>query len=228
MPLDHPRRQEPQQRDFRLRLVSGCMVRRSGRLNDGEEVVLDLHPHWWYLAGPVATIVIVIAGAITALAESAPPAAGWAVLAALVLSAAWLLLRYLKWRTTRFILTTSRLIERRGILSRSTREIPLMGLSDISCRQSLFQRLIGAGGVLIESPGKDSPEFFPDLPRPAHVQSEIIRLMDEGRRANPPQLSPSTGASIPDQIDQLDQLRRRGVISDADFEQKKAQLLERM
>lgn len=204
------------------------MVLRSRRLNEGEKVVLDLHPHWWYLAGPVLTISAVIAGAVTSLAMSAPPAAGWAVLGALVLSALWLLLRYLRWRTSRFILTTSRLIERRGVLARTSREIPLLGLSDISYKQTLFERLIGAGCVLIESAGKDSPEYFPDLPRPGHVQNEIIRLMDEARRGVPQHSGTAPGASIPDQIVQLDQLRRRGVISDADFEQKKAQLLDRM
>lgn len=205
-----------------------AMALRGRRLNEGEEVVLDLHPHWWYLAGAVATTAAVIAGSITALALSAPPAAGWVVLVALVASAAWLLLRYLRWRTSRFILTTSRLIERRGVLSRTSREIPVMGLSDITYRQTLFERLIGAGTVLVESPGKDSPEYFPDLPRPARVQNEIFRLMDETRRGTSPQLAPDPAASIPDQIDQLDRLRRRGVISDADFEQKKAQLLDRM
>lgn len=204
------------------------MALRSRRLNEGEEVVLDLHPHWWYLAGPVATIVAVIAGAVTALAESAPSVAGWAALVALVASAGWLLLRYVRWRTSRFILTTSRLIERRGVLSRTSREIPLTGLSDISYRQSLFERLINAGCVLVESPGKDSPEYFPDLPGPAHVQNEIFRLMDESRRGPSLQFAPPARSSIPDQIDQLDQLRRRGLISDAEFEHKKSQLLDRM
>lgn len=204
------------------------MVLRARRLNDGEQVVLDLHPHWWYLAGPVATISAVIAGSVAALVESAPRAAGWAVIAALVLSAAWLALRYAKWRSTRFILTTSRLIERRGVLGRRSREIPLMGLSDISYRQSLFERVIGAGCVLVESAGKDSPEYFPDLPHPSHVQNEIFRLMDESRRSATMQPGSMAGGSIPDQIAQLDQLRRRGVISDADFEHKKAQLLDRM
>jgi uncharacterized membrane protein YdbT with pleckstrin-like domain len=201
---------------------------RARGLIEGEQVVLDLHPHWWYLAGPVLTISLVIAGAVTALAESAPPAAGWAVVAALVASAGWLIGRYLKWRSTRFILTTSRLIERRGLLSRIAREMPVLGLTDISCRQSLFQRLIGAGSVLVESAGKDSPESFPDLPRPRAVQNEIFRLMDEARRSAGTPSPHTAGISIPEQIDQLDQLRRRGVISDAEFTHKKAQLLDRM
>jgi len=204
------------------------MALRGRRLNEGEEVVLDLHPHWWYLSGPVAVTTAVIAGAVTALAESAPPAAGWVVLAALVASACWLVLRYLRWRTSRFILTTSRLIELRGVLGRTSREIPLLGLSDISYRQTLFERLIGAGTVLVESPGKDSPEYFPDLPRPSRVQNEIFRLMDDARRGSSGQFSPNPASSIPEQLDQLDRLRRRGVISASDFEQKKAQLLDRM
>jgi len=204
------------------------MGSRSRRLNDGEEVVLDLHPHWWYLAGAVTTVVVVIAGGLVALAESAPPAAGWAVSAALVISAAWLVARYAKWRSTRFILTTSRLIERRGLLSRNAREIPLVGLTDISCRQSLFERMIGAGCLLVESAGKDSPEAFPDIPRPGSVQDELFRLMEESRRSFGGGSPPTSALSIPDQIDQLDRLRRRGVITEADFEQKKAQLLDRM
>lgn len=209
-------------------VIFSSMALRTRRLNEGEQVVLDLHPHWWYLAGPVATISVVIAGSIAALVESAPRAAGWAAVAALVLSALWLTVRYVRWRSTRFILTTSRLIEQRGLLGRTSREIPLLGLSDISYRQSLFERVIGAGCVLVESPGKDSPEYFPDLPHPSSVQNEIFRLMDDSRRSLTAQPGAMTGGSIPDQIGQLDQLRRRGVISDAEFERKKAQLLDRM
>ena len=40
--------------------------------------------------------------------------------------------------------------------------------------------------------------------------------------------SPAPAASIPAQIAELDQLRQQGVLSQAEFEAKKAQLLERM
>ena len=51
--------------------------------------------------------------------------------------------------------------------------------------------------------------------------------MRSGPGADPTQVqgAPST---IPEQIDQLAELHQRGVLSDAEFQRKKAELLERM
>jgi membrane protein YdbS with pleckstrin-like domain len=195
------------------------------RLNQGEEVVLETHPHWWYLTGTVFAVVAVIAGAAAGAIEHAPSWAGWLSLAALALSLGWLLVRYGKWRTTRLIVTNRRLIERRGFFGRRGREIPLMALSDVSYHQTLFERLIGAGTVVLESAGRDSRETFPDLPHPGHIHDEIYNQIDAARRSY---YGGAQAPSIPEQIDQLDQLRQRGVISDAEFEQKKSQLLNRL
>ena len=37
-------------------------------LNDDEDIVLDLHPHWWYFAGPLAALVAAIAVGLVAVA----------------------------------------------------------------------------------------------------------------------------------------------------------------
>lgn len=192
-------------------------------LADGETVVLDVRPHWKFLVGPAAAVVVVTAGALVAIVAGVPGWVHWVAAAAVVATVAWLIGRYLRWVTTRLIVTDRRIMERRGILGRSGREIPLSALTDIGYRQGLADRLIGCGDVLIESAGRDSQEVFPDLGRPAHVQSEIYELMQRNRPGGAP-----APASIPDQIDQLDRLRRRGVISEAEFAAKKAELLNRL
>lgn len=194
-------------------------------LAPGETVVVEVRPHWWYLAGPVATVAAVIAGAVTALVEGVPGWVDWIILAVLALAVAWLLGRYLRWVTTRLVVTSTRIVDRRGILGRSAREIPLSAVSDIGYHQSIFERIIGAGDVLIESAGRDSAEVFPDLPRPAAIHNEIYAAMQQGRVSPGPVTRP---ASIPEQIDQLDQLRRRGVLTEAEFAAKKADLLGRL
>lgn len=204
---------------------TGITVGRVKRLADGETTVVEVRPHWWFLAGPIAALVVVIAGGVAALAGSAPTWVDWVCAAALAAAAVWLLGRYLRWVTTRLIVTTSRVIERRGILGRSGREIPLSALTDIGYHQSIFDRLIGAGDVIIESAGREGREVFPDLPHPAAIHNEIYVQM-ERRRSGPAAVgAPPT---IPEQIDQLDQLRRRGVITDEEFEAKKADLLDRL
>ncbi len=196
-------------------------------LNPGEKVLVDVRPHWWYLAGPVSLLVLVIAGAIAAFVESVPKWVSWIVLVALALSVMWLAGRYVRWVTSRLIVTDARVIERRGIVARSGREIPLNALTDIGYRQSIFERVIGAGNVILESAGRRSQEVFPDLPNPAYIHNVIFRQMQANR------LSSVAGAgsspdSIPSQIEQLDQLRRRGLITDAEFEAKKVELLDRL
>jgi membrane protein YdbS with pleckstrin-like domain len=199
-------------------------------LTEGEEVVVDVRPHWWYLAGPVLVLGLVIVAAITAAAEAAPSWVDWVALVALALAAVWLIGRYIRWVSTSLVVTNCRLISRSGVFIRNGREIPLAALTDISYHQSLFERLIGAGDVLLESAGRQGHESFPDLPRPAHIQQAIAIQLDRLRRmTGSSQALPAGGGwSIPAQIEQLDDLRRRGLITDAEFQAKKAQLLDRL
>jgi uncharacterized membrane protein YdbT with pleckstrin-like domain len=148
------------------------------QLNPGEEVVLDTHPHWWYLAGPVSTVVVVLAGCIVALALGTPEAVHYILLGAVALALGWLIVRYLRWVTTSLVVTTTRLVDRRGILAKVGREIPLEHLSDIGYRQTFFDRIIGAGDIVLESAGRESEEVFPSLPRPAMIQNEIYRQIE--------------------------------------------------
>ena len=196
-------------------------------LNPGESVLVDVRPHWWYLAGPVSLLVLVIAGAVAAFVESVPRWVSWIVLVGLALSVLWLASRYVRWVTSRLVVTDARVIERRGIVARSGREIPISALTDIGYRQSIFERIIGAGNVILESAGRRSQEVFPDLPNPAYIHNVIFRQMQANRHASVAGAG-SSPDSIPSQIEQLDQLRRRGLITDAEFEAKKVELLDRL
>ena len=129
----------------------------------------------------------------------------------------------MRWSSTSLVVTTSRVIEKRGVLRRRTREIPIASISDLGYRQSFFERLIGAGDLTVESAGSHSVEVFPDLPHPEDIHNEIYLQLERWRCPGLLQT-----ASIPEQIDQLDRLRERGVISDIEFQAKKSQLLDRL
>lgn len=197
-------------------------------LNEGEEVVLDLHPHWWYLTPPVVSVVVVLIATIVTLAAKVPSAVSYVAAALLVVTVIWLLRRYATWVSTRLVLTNHRLIHRTGLVSKSGREIPLDHINDISYRQRFFERLIGAGDVLIESAGRDSQEVFEDLPHPGRIQNEIYRQIDAAKERLADRMAGRRELSIPEQIEKLDELRQRGVLTQAEFEAKKAQLLQRM
>jgi len=199
-------------------------------LNEGEEVILDLHPHWWFLAPPVAGVVaaLVVTVAAAVFWHNAPTAAVIALAAVLVLAVVWLLARYTRWATTSLVLTNHRLVHRSGVVAKSGREIPLDHINDISYRQTIFERMIGAGDVVVESAGKESQEVFEDLPKPGRIQNEIYRQIEAGKNRMADRMAGRHELSLPEQLEKLDELRRRGVLTQAEFDSKKAQLLERM
>jgi uncharacterized membrane protein YdbT with pleckstrin-like domain len=206
-------------------------------LNDGEEVALDLRPHWWYfsrhiLSGIPLLILLVLVWKVgnTFLWWV------WGVLA--LVWAGWLGLQYLNWTFTHFVVTSSRVVFRTGVLAKHGVEIPMDRIANINFNQSLWERIIGAGDLEIESAGRDGQTKFDNVWHPDAVQQELYRQMElhaktragwnAGTAAAAPDAAAAPALSLPEQLQQLADLRDRGVLTTAEFEAKKAQLLERM
>jgi membrane protein YdbS with pleckstrin-like domain len=193
-------------------------------LFDGEEIVLDLRPHWWFFAGPASllavSLVVFVAVAVNHVGDWALLAGAGVVVAALI----WFAGRYLRWATTNFVLTSDRLIFRSGVIAKRGIEIPLERINTVFSNQTIFERILRAGDLVVESGGEHGQETFSEIPNPGDVQNEIYRQIE----ANQPRIH-GRGERQPDvvdQLDRLDDLRRRGVITDAEFQAKKAKLLD--
>jgi uncharacterized membrane protein YdbT with pleckstrin-like domain len=205
-------------------------------LNEGEEVALDLRPHWWFFSKHILTgvplfAVLVVIGARTHGDVRRWLMIVWAVVA--LVWAVWLGLKFLQWNFTYFVVTSNRVVYRTGVLAKRGVEIPMDRINNINFSQKIWERIIGAGDLVIESAGETGQSRFSDVWHPDGVQQEIYRQMeaDARRRASWAQPAPAPGraeASIPEQLAQLAELRDRGVITAAEFDAKKAQLLERM
>jgi uncharacterized membrane protein YdbT with pleckstrin-like domain len=206
-------------------------------INEGETVALDLHPHWWYFSKHILTGIPLFLALIGVIALQESPDAvrfvvgwGWAILA--VVWAVWLALKYFQWQFTYFVVTDDRVIFRTGVLAKRGVEIPLERINNINFFQGIWERVIGAGDLDIESAGQEGQSHFEDVRHPDGVQQEIYRQMEVNAKQqaqwSAPQAQPSAGASIPEQIEQLAALRDKGHISAEEFEIKKAALLDRM
>ena len=197
-------------------------------LNEGEEVVLDLHPHWWFFAGPLVALLVALGAVVGVAVANLPNELFLVVLGLAALNLLWLTARLVKWATTDFVVTTDRLIYRSGVFGRKGREIPLERINDLSFNQTVFERLIRAGDLLIESGGERGQQSFSDIRRPARVQNEIHRQIEAAQARDADRMAGRRELSVPEQIEKLDELRARGVISQAEFDAKKTQLLDRM
>jgi uncharacterized membrane protein YdbT with pleckstrin-like domain len=197
-------------------------------LNEGEDVVAELRPHWWVFVKPAATLVLLFVLAVAAKVVI-DNAVLTGVLAALGLAALlWVGARYARWATTTFVVTTDRLVLRSGMMAKRGKEIPLERLMDITVHQSVFQRIIRAGDVMLESGGERGQEVVPNLPRPFQVQNVIYREIERAQGRTASAAAGQRELSVPEQLEKLDELRQRGVLTQAEFDAKKAQLLDRM
>jgi uncharacterized membrane protein YdbT with pleckstrin-like domain len=201
-------------------------------LADHERILFELRPHWAAVVPALlwAALIVVAWVALGALADSAPARLAItviALIALLFLSA----VPMLKWSKTLFVLTTDRLITRRGVIAREATEIPLERINDVAFAQSALERLVGAGDLLIESAGEGGQTRITNVRKPEQVQLRIYQATEENSnrmmRSGQPFPTPE-GDSIPEQIEALARLRAQGVITEAEFEDKKRELLGRM
>lgn len=200
-------------------------------LGEHEEIVYDLRPHWWTLVGRILVTALVVAAATAGWAflpggrlqqPGRLAIAGIAVLCVLVVA----LPRYLRWATTHFVLTTDRLIFRSGVLSKHSKEIPLERLNDVTFSQSLWDRVIGAGDLFIESAGERGQTIFENMPKPEAVQVEIYRQMEaNGQRMSG--AAPRAPSTL-EELERLANLRDRGAVTEDEYERKKRDLLDRL
>lgn len=206
-------------------------------LNDGEVLALDLKPHWWYFAHHVLTgIVLVVAGILILQVHGQfREILSWVFLAATFVWLLWVLVEYIQWNYTHFVVTSDRVIFRTGWIAKRGIEIPLERINNINFSQGIWERIIHAGDLEIESAGKDGQSHFQNVRNPDQVQQEIYRQMEGNTRKTASYTAAAfanaeshQAASVPDQIRQLAELRDQGIISPEEFEYKKADLLNRM
>lgn len=197
-------------------------------MNDYETVALDLHPHWWYFSEPVsalvASIVLGIAAKV-AVDGDTEDVLSWIAIVLIVVSALWLIFRYAKWATTNFVITSDRIIFRSGIIAKSGIEIPLERVNNVLFNQSIFERVLGAGDLLIESGGEAGQQRFTDIRRPERVQNLIHAQMEvnEARRFSG---VGGGGSDVATQLEKLEGMLERGTLTQEEFDDQKRKLLE--
>jgi uncharacterized membrane protein YdbT with pleckstrin-like domain len=148
--------------------------------NHDEVLVLDLHPHWWRFVKP--SLVLLAAVAAIAYNDEIPNQflKDLALIIAQVftaLAAMNLALQSLKWYRTHFVLTSQRVIFQSGIIARTRVEISLHKINLVTFHQSVFERLVNAGDIIIESGAEDGMETFNDVQDPQQVQALIHQWM---------------------------------------------------
>ena len=211
-------------------------------LMPGEHMVLSGNPHWWYFWKQVAAAVGVLALLFLLLSvdkDWVSTGIKWVAALAFVVWLANTIYALVQWRTTRFAVTDQRVAYQSGIVRRSGVSIPLNRINNVNFEQSLIARMLNNGVVTIESAGETGDSVFENIPGPEKVRTVIFGQMQADEQADSHRdaaairdalqgqpLSGSSGPTAQSRLDELEELQRRGLVSDEEFEIKRRQIVE--
>ncbi len=157
-------------------------------LNEDEELLAELRPHWIFLFGPLFSSIGVWAGLIVLviLWQNAPSWTNYPILVLAVIPGLWLLGRFIRWRSYVVALTSTRILVREGIVGRDTVQLRLQRITEVNIRQELIERVLGTGSLIIDVQGEDDSLTLEYMRKPAVVQrvinSQINEIVGGGRR----------------------------------------------
>jgi uncharacterized membrane protein YdbT with pleckstrin-like domain len=197
-------------------------------LIEGEDLVLDLRPHWIALAVPVLIAVagLLAAAWVTTLLDSATWIP-WVVYVVVLLL--YPIPRLVWWLTSMFVVTTDRVIHREGLIAKRSMEIPLEAINDVRFEQGVFDRMVGAGSLVIQSASEQGRQVFDEIRRPEYVQRVIY---EQGER-NKERMYQGSGSSVQmpaapsvtTELERLAELRSKGILTEDEFQAQKARIL---
>ena len=155
-------------------------------LADDEKVVEHMHPHWITLVPATLWFLLIcgLGGAGIALIRN-QNGTTHTVLLLLIIVVGLALLWWLSigpwigWRSSHYIFTTHRVLIRRGVLRHTGRDIALQRISDVGFSRTLWDRLVGAGTLTIESASEHGQETLTNVPHSDQAQQTLNRLIEQ-------------------------------------------------
>jgi hypothetical protein len=200
-------------------------------LGANEEILLETHQHWLVLFNKIFLELVLAAILIggTLLAYTYYPIAIYGLILVLV-PVIGLLRDVFIWRNKAYIVTNRRVIQVSGVLGKNVMDSSLEKVNDVKMSQSFLGRMFGYGDIQILTASELGVDLYHQINDPVGFKTAMLNAkerlgfdeMGVGMEMRP------AGRDIPAMIEKLDVLRRKGILSEAEFQQKKAELLAKI
>jgi membrane protein YdbS with pleckstrin-like domain len=209
-------------------------------MGDKEKIALKERQHWLVIAPKLVlwSAVALLVVLVTAVLTVASPLDGLALvlLLALVVPFWRMMVDLLNWWNEQYVITNRRVIQLEGTINKHSIDSSLEKVNDVVLEQSAIGRMLNYGDVQILTASEMGVNLFRRIARPVRFKTAMLNQKEglgdlgafEGRaRRVLAEEAPSKG-DIPELIAELDELRKRGIITDEEFQAKKKALLEKL
>jgi uncharacterized membrane protein YdbT with pleckstrin-like domain len=197
-------------------------------LGENERIVLVARQHWFVLFSAILLEIIVTLVVVVAIfvATIQFPLAAFAFLLVFVPLLS-MLHDIIAWKNRQYIVTNRRVIQIMGIINKSVVDSSLEKVNDVKMTQSFFGRIFDFGDVEIMTASELGVNLFRRIGDPVKFKTAMLNSKEnlgfEGTGSHVQQAT-----NIPAMIAELDELRKKGIVTEAEFQSKKAELLAKM
>ena len=200
-------------------------------LGENEKILLQTHQHWFVLFGKIflelVLIVLIAVGSLIGSATFDPRAIYGLIL--VVVPLIGMLSDILVWRNKAYIVTNHRVIQTAGVFSKDVVDSSLEKVNDVKLSQSFLGRMFGYGDIEILTASELGVNLFHEIADPVGFKTAMLNAKERLGFDNEARLEGhAVAADIPSLIARLDDLRKKGIISEAEFQEKKTELLAKM
>ena len=199
-----------------------------GLLGQNERIVLATRQHWFVLFSNIVLEIVLTLVLIVGVSAAATvnPLAGFGFILVLV-PLIGMLRDILIWRNREYIVTNRRVIQINGVFSKDVVDSSLEKVNDVKMDQTLMGRIFDYDDIEILTASEMAVNRFRSIGEPVKFKTAMLNARDRlGYDETPLQIRPTS--DIPTLIAKLDDLRKKGVISEAEFQQKKVELMAKM
>lgn len=199
-----------------------------GLLGEHEQIVLETHQHWFVLFNKIfleiVLIAIIVAAVVIGMAFSQLAVYG---LILVLVPLIGLVRDVMVWQNNAFIVTNRRVIQISGVFSKEVVDSSLEKVNDVKLSQSFFGRMFNFGDIEILTASELGVNLFHEIADPVAFKTAMLNAKEKLGFDEIGQMVHAV-EDIPAMIEKLDSLRQRGILSEVEFQQKKAQLLAKM
>ena len=200
-------------------------------LGQNERILLRARKHWSILFGNIALEIVLTIALIVAIFTLLPlvalplmPLGFFLVLVPLI----GMVRDFLLWYNRQYIVTNRRVIQTAGVFSKDVVDSSLEKVNDVKLSQSFWGRMFDYGDIEILTASEVGANVFRSIGGPIEFKTAMLNAKEKLGYDEMGARSQLLEEDVPTLIAKLDGLRKQGIISEEEFQQKKAELLSKI
>lgn len=207
-------------------------------LSEREQIIIIARQHWFILARNILLEIVTMAAILVMMVLALTLLPGFGVIVVLVglviflLPLATMIRDILNFTNRQFVITNRRVMQISGIFNKTVADSSLEKVNDIKMVQTAMGRVFDFGDIEILTASELGVNLFRQIEHPVRFKTALLNAKENldlrEDMGTTGRTGPGGKESIPALIAQLEALRQQGVLTEAEFQQKKSDLLARM